>query len=206
MSNAAVSFAMLGAVVVLFAWNRIPVEIAAIGAALVLYASGVLDLDQTLAGFADQTVIFIASLFVVSEGLQAGAVTTWAGQKLISAASGSRSRLLIFTMLLVAVLTAMISLNGAVAALLPVTVLAAARLRQPSSQLLMPVAFAAHAGSLLALTGAPVNVLVSEAAAERGPGASASSRSPWRGSRSWQARSPLSPRSANGSFPSEMRA
>ena len=29
----------------------------------------------------------------------------------------------------------------------------------PSSQLMMPLAFAAHAGSMLALTGSPVNVL-----------------------------------------------
>src|SRR5262245_6518951 len=64
---------------------------------------------------------------------------------------------------LVALLTALISVNGAVAALLPVVVVMAVRLRRNSSQLLMPMVFAAHAGSMLALTGTPVNVLVSEA-------------------------------------------
>ena len=43
----------------------------------------------------------------------------------------------------------------------------AVRLKRPPSQLLMPLVFAAHAGSLLALTGSPVNVLVSEAVAGR---------------------------------------
>ena len=38
------------------------------------------------------------------------------------------------------------------------------------SQLLMPLAFGAHAGSLLALTGSPVNVIVSEYADEAGVG------------------------------------
>jgi Na+/H+ antiporter NhaD/arsenite permease-like protein len=66
------------------------------------------------------------------------------------------------------VLTALISLNGAVAALLPVLVVTAVRLRRPTSQLLMPLVFSAHAGSLLALTGSPVNVLVSEATADAG--------------------------------------
>ena len=70
-------------------------------------------------------------------------------------------------MLLSPLLTALISVNGAVAALLPVVVVTAVRLRMPPSQLLMPLAFAAHAGSMLALTGTPVNVIVSEAA-ERG--------------------------------------
>lgn len=42
-------------------------------------------------------------------------------------------------------------------------------LGRPPSQLLMPLVFAAHAGSLLALTGTPVNVIVSDAAADIGP-------------------------------------
>jgi di/tricarboxylate transporter len=71
-------------------------------------------------------------------------------------------------MLLCAALTALISVNGAVAALLPVVVVMAVRLRMPSSQLLMPLAVAAHAGSMLALTGTPVNVIVSEASEEAG--------------------------------------
>src|SRR5690606_29472396 len=58
--------------------------------------------------------------------------------------------------------------NGAVAALLPMVVVLAVRLRRTASQLLMPLAFAAHAGSLLALTGTPVNVIVSDAAASDG--------------------------------------
>ena len=58
---------MLAAVVVLFVWDRLPVAIVAIGVALSLWATGVLDLDTALAGFGDPTVLFIASLFVVSE-------------------------------------------------------------------------------------------------------------------------------------------
>ena len=65
-------------------------------------------------------------------------------------------------------LTALISVNGAVAALIPVVVVVAARAALPPSQLLMPLAFSAHAGSMLALTGTPVNIIVCEAAADAG--------------------------------------
>jgi di/tricarboxylate transporter len=170
MSDVAISFAVLAAAVVLFVWNRFPVELVAVGAALTLWATGVLDLQQTFAGFGDPTVLFIASLFVVSEALDAGGVTTWAGQRLISLAGASRTRLLVLMMLLVAFLTALISVNGAVAALLPVVVVMAVRLNQFPSQLLMPLVFGAHAGSMLALTGTPVNVLIAEAAADAGVG------------------------------------
>ena len=63
---------------------------------------GVLTLDQALAGFGDPVVIFIATLFVVSEGLDATGVTAWAGQQLSTGPGASRARLLVLMMLLVA--------------------------------------------------------------------------------------------------------
>jgi di/tricarboxylate transporter len=167
-SDVAISFAVLAALVALFIWNRLPVEVVAVGAALVLWATGVLRLDQALGGFGDSSVIFIATLFVVSEGLDSTGVTAWVGQQLVARSGQSRTRLLVLTMLMVALLTALINPNGSVAALLPVVVVVAIRVGRTPSQLLIPVAFAAHAGSLLALTGTPVSVVVSEAAAEAG--------------------------------------
>jgi di/tricarboxylate transporter len=168
LNSIAITFAIVAGVIVLFISNRIPVVLVAIGTALALYGTGVLKLGESLAGFGDPAVIFIASLFVVSAGLDATGVTAWAGQLLVAWAGQSRIRLLVLTMLLVALLTALISINGAVAALLPVVVVMATRVGRSPSQLLMPLAFSAHAGSLLALTGTPVNVLVSEAAAYAG--------------------------------------
>lgn len=171
MSPIAYTAIIIAAAVVLFVWNKLPVVFVAMGTALALWASGVLTLGQALGGFGDPAVIFIASLFVVSSGLEATGVTAWAGQLLIRGAGAeSRARLLILTMILVSLLTALISVNGAVAALLPVVVVIAVRLRRNSSQLLMPLVFAAHAGSMLALTGTPVNVLVSEAGIDAGVG------------------------------------
>jgi di/tricarboxylate transporter len=168
LSSTTTTFAILAGIVVLFVSNRVPVVLVAIGTALALYFTGVLNLEQSLRGFGDPAVIFIASLFVVSAGLDATGVTAWAGQHLIARAGQSRVRLLVLTMVLVALLTALISINGAVAALLPVVIVMAIRVGRSPSQLLMPLVFAAHSGSLLALTGTPVNVLVAEAAADAG--------------------------------------
>ena len=170
MGDATLTYLVLAAAVAMFAWGRVPTAIVAVGVALALWATGVLELEQALAGFGDPTVIFIASLFVVSEGLDATGVTAWAGQRLIASAGESRTRLIVLTMALAALLTALINVNGAVAALVPVAVVTALRLGRQPSQLLLPLAFGAHAGSLLALTGTPVNVIVSEAAADAGAG------------------------------------
>jgi di/tricarboxylate transporter len=171
LSPIAYTGAIIAVAVVLFVSNRLPVVIVSMLVALALWATGVLTIGQALGGFGDPAVIFIASLFVVSAGLEITGVTAWAGQLLIrGAGEESRTRLLTLTMSLVALLTALISVNGAVAALLPVVVVIAVRLRRNSSQLLMPLVFSAHAGSMLALTGTPVNVLVSDAGSDAGVG------------------------------------
>ncbi|MCA3519601.1 MAG: anion permease, partial [Rhodobacter sp.] len=168
MSDIWTVFLIIAAIVVLFAWDRLPVIAVCIGAALALWATGILTLQQALAGFGDPAVIFIAALFVVSAGLEVAGVTAWAGQLLIRQAGESRTRLIVLMMAFVGVLAAMISVNGAVAALIPVVVVMSIRLGRAPSQMLMPLVFGAHAGSQLLLTGSPVNVLVVEASENAG--------------------------------------
>jgi len=97
MSDATITYLVLGAVVVVFVWARLPVAVVALGVALSLWATGVLDLDQALVGFGDPTVLFIASLFVVSEALDASGVTSWAGQQLVSRVGEERTKLVVAT-------------------------------------------------------------------------------------------------------------
>ena len=79
------AFAIVG-----FISGRIPIGVVAIGVAVSLWLTGVLDLTQALAGFGDPTVIFIATLFVVSESLDATGVTAWAGSQVIERAGRER--------------------------------------------------------------------------------------------------------------------
>ena len=69
-----------GVVVALFVWNRLPVGVVALLPALALWATGLLTPEQAVAGFGDPVVVFIATLFVVSEGIDSTGVTTWAGR------------------------------------------------------------------------------------------------------------------------------
>jgi di/tricarboxylate transporter len=169
-SDATITFLVLGVAVVLFVSNRVPVGVVALGAALALYAAGVISVDQAFAGFGDQTVVFIASLFVVSEALDVSGVTTWVGQRMIAAAQGRRDRLVLALLVFSALLTALVTPNASVAALIPMAVVVAIRVDLAPSRLLIPLAFAAHAGSLLLLIGSPVNVLVSRASEDAGTG------------------------------------
>jgi di/tricarboxylate transporter len=168
MEPATWTFVILGAAVIAFVSSRVPLAVVAIGVALALWATGVLTLPEALSGFGDPTVLFIASLFVVSEALDATGVTAWLGHQVITRAGRGRARLTVIVGLMAAALAAFISINGAVAALLPVVVVVAVRAGLVPSKLLIPLAFTASAGSLLTLAGTPVNIVVSDAAVAAG--------------------------------------
>jgi hypothetical protein len=77
---------------------------------------------------------------------------------------------MLLIILVTAIFTATISVNGTVAALLPVLVVVAVRLGTPTSQLLLRCCFASHGSTMLTLIGAPLNVIASNTAAGAGYG------------------------------------
>ncbi|HEY0189260.1 MAG TPA: SLC13 family permease [Cellulomonas sp.] len=166
MSDATLSLLVLAGTVVLFVWNRLPVGLVAVLSTLALYAVGLVDATTAVSGFGDPVVVFIACLFVIADGLESSGVTAWAGRVLVARAGTERGTLVLALAGLAAVLAAVVTPNGAAAALLPVAVLAARRAGLLPAALLMPIAFAASAGALLLLSGSTVNVIVSDALAD----------------------------------------
>ena len=100
MDDASKALIVLGLVVALFIWNKLPVGAVAILAALTLWVTGLVTTEQAVGGFGDPVVIFIATLFVVSEGIDSTGVTTWAGRWLIDRAGTERTRVLMAICLL----------------------------------------------------------------------------------------------------------
>lgn len=168
MDDSTIALLILGGTIVLFVINRLPVGLVALAVPVALWATGILELDRAFAGIGDPVIIFIASLFVVSEAIDRTGLTAWAGQRLAQIAGTGRSRLLVAVMLLCAVMTSLISLNGSVAALIPMAVALAVRAGRSPSSLLMPMVYGGSAGSLLVLAGSPVNVIVAEAVSDAG--------------------------------------
>ena len=83
MDDATTALVVLAAVVALFVWNRLSVGVVAILAALGLWTTGLVTTHEAVAGFGDPVVVFIATLFVVSEGIDSTGVTAWAGHQLL---------------------------------------------------------------------------------------------------------------------------
>jgi di/tricarboxylate transporter len=158
-----ITFAILGVTILLFIHGKLRSDLVALMSLLALFLAEVLTAEQTLAGFSDATVILIAALFIVGEGLSRTGVTAWMGNQVLLLAGKSKVRLLVVLMLGTAVLSAFISNTGTVATLLPAVVSAAWRIGSVPSKFLMPLAFAANTGGLLTLTGTPPNIVVANA-------------------------------------------
>jgi di/tricarboxylate transporter len=171
MSQLTITSLVVVTMMVLFIWNKLPAAIVAVFSSLVLYFSGVLNAHDTLGGFGDSLVVFIAALLVIGTGLEATGVGTWAGQLLIRYAGTNKTRLLVSLLLLSALFTALIGMNGAVVTMVPIAVVIAARADIAPSQIMMPVSIACLTGAKLTLLGSPVNVIASNAGELAGAGA-----------------------------------
>ena len=159
---------ILSITILLFVWGKFPPDVVALMSMISLYLAGILDLGETLSGFSNTTVIMIAALFIIGEGLSRTGWTAVAGRYFVKWAKKSVPRLLVIITLGSSLLSGFVSNTGTVAALLPVTVTAAWSAGTLPSKLLMPVAFSSNTGGLLTLTGTPPNIIVSNALIENG--------------------------------------
>ena len=162
------TFAILAITIVLFVWGRWPADLVALLSLIALSLSGVIGTNDALAGFGNPTVVMIAALFVVGEGLSHTGVTSMGGKWLLEMARGSKIRLLVVVMIGTALLSAFISNTGTVATLLPAVVAAAWTVGSVPSKFLIPLAFAANTGGLLTLTGTPPNIVVAQTLEQSG--------------------------------------
>ncbi|GAB5563825.1 MAG: SLC13 family permease [Winogradskyella sp.] len=160
--------AILTITILLFIWGKYTPDIVALLSMISLYLFGILDLNETLSGFSNPTVLMIAALFIIGEGLSQTGWTALAGQKFIKMAGKSATKLLLITILGSGLLSGVVSNTGTVATLMPVTISSAWSIGTLPSKLLMPVAFGSNTGGLLTLTGTPPNIIVNNTMLESG--------------------------------------
>jgi di/tricarboxylate transporter len=151
---------LLAGAVTLFVIGKPRMDVVALLVLVALPLTGVLDLQQTLAGFSDANVILIAALFIIGDGLVRTGIAYRLGDWLVARAGSSETRLLILLMLAVAGLGSVMSSTGVVAIFIPVVLGVAARLRIAPARLMMPLAFAGLISGMLTLVATPPNLVV----------------------------------------------
>ena len=102
-------FIILLITIILFVWGKLRPDMVALLSMLALFLTGVIDTREALGGFSDNTVILIAVLFVVGEGVSRSGIATWLGHQIVQRSAGNQNRLLLLIMIGTAILSAFIS-------------------------------------------------------------------------------------------------
>lgn len=152
--------ALLLASVVLFILNKPRMDVVALLVILALPLSGILTLEETLSGFSDPSVLLIAALFVIGQGLVSTGIAYQLSDWIIQRSGNSETRLLILLMLTVAGLGAVMSSTGVVAIFIPIVLSIANRLGSSPARLLMPMSVAGLTSGMLTLVATAPNMVV----------------------------------------------
>lgn len=145
---------------VLFVWNRIRYDVAALLGLLAAVAAGIVPVDRAFAGFSDQVVVIVGSALVVSAGVGKSGVIGRLVRRAEPALKAPGAQVL-FLSSAVAALSSIVKNIGALAIFLPVALQLARRSGTSPSTLLMPMAFGSLIGGIVTLVGTSPNILVS---------------------------------------------
>ncbi|WP_280564844.1 SLC13 family permease [Chromohalobacter sp. 48-RD10] len=139
--------------------TRIAPDVVLMGALAFLVVSGILTPSEALAGFANPGVMTIATLYVVAAGLKETGAIQWLAHRLLGQPRRLRQAQL-RVLLPASGLSAFMNNTTVVAMFIPAIQEWAARLRLPTSKLLLPLSYASILGGTCTLIGTSTNLVV----------------------------------------------
>lgn len=154
---------LLAAAITMFIINRPRMDAVALLMIVLMPFTGVLTINEALAGFCDPTIILIAGLFVIGEGLVRTGVARRLGDWLYATAGSSETLMLVLLMACVAGLGAFMSSTAVVAIFIPVVLRICQNTGMAPSQLMMPLSVAALLSGMLTLVATAPNLVVNAA-------------------------------------------
>lgn len=163
-------FILLGAII-LFATELVAIDVTAMLIIGGLVLTGILTPHEGIAGFSNTAVVTVASMFVLSAGIEkSGALNPITAflEKLFLRNFWLGFICMLF---LVAFLSAFINNTPVVALFIPVVISCAKAIKISPEKLLIPLSFASMLGGVCTLIGTSTNILVSDYAKSEGLGA-----------------------------------
>lgn len=151
---------LLGAAIVMFIINKPRMDAVGLLMMAMLPFTGVLTMNEAIAGFADPAVVLLALLFVVGEGLVRTGTAQRIGDMLNARAGGSETRLLVLLMIACAGLGSFMSGTAVVAIFIPIALRVCQNTGAAPSSLMMPLSVAALISGMMTLVATAPNLVV----------------------------------------------
>lgn len=166
--EAAIVLGLLILAVILFATEKISVDLVTLGLLCVLVLSGIITSGEAFAGFGNEVIVMLGSIFIIGAALRETGVLDSMGHVLARTTGGRPKRVVAGMMSTVGAVSAFMNNTTVTAMFLGPVVALARRLNIPPSRLLMPLAFSSILGGTCTLIGTSTNVAVSGAMVKNG--------------------------------------
>jgi len=158
-----ITLLLLVLAIVLFATEKIPVDVVGILLVIALVLTQVLTVSEGVAGFGNDVIITIAGLFILVGGLIKTGLVDLVGRRMHRIAGGNEFFLTAMIMVAAALSASVLKNTTTTAMFLPVIIGLATKAKIAPSKLLMPLAFGAILGGSCTLIGTSTNLAVSGA-------------------------------------------
>ncbi len=145
-------------------WERVPADMVAMSAFALLLVTRVLPPSEAYKVFANDAVITVACMFVLSKALERTGAISIIGHKLHSIAGTTQVGLMIAILPMVALLSAFVNNTPIVVVFVPILITLGLQRDLRPSKLLIPLSYASIFGGLCTLLGTSTNILVSSTA------------------------------------------
>ncbi len=152
---------LLVVALVLFASDKLSVDVVGLIVLLCLAVPSVLTVKEALSGFGNETILILISLFVVTAGIVRTGVVERLGLWLASVGSANPSRLTRVILGSAAAVSSFLSNTVTTAVFLPIMIGVARRTAVALSRVLMPLAFASILAGSVTLIGTSTNLVIS---------------------------------------------
>ena len=161
-------FAVSICAVVLFATEKLSVDLIALLIMATLLVSGVITPEEGISGFSNKATVTVAAMFVLSAALFKTGAVSYLGKITSDIFKRSYWFGMVTVMIAVGFFSAFINNTPVVAIFIPILLGVAKDIKTSASKLLMPMSFASMFGGVCTLIGTSTNILVSSLAERQG--------------------------------------
>lgn len=161
--DAALVIGLLFVAIILFATEKISVDLVTLGLLCSLVLTGILTPAEAFEGFGQDVIVMLGSIFVIGAAFRETGVLDTVGHVLARTSGGRPRRIVAGMMSTVGGISAFMNNTTVTAMFLGPVIGLARRLGIPPSRLLMPLAFSSILGGTCTLIGTSTNLAVSGA-------------------------------------------
>jgi len=154
------AFAIVGAMLALFVWDRIRYDLVAALALLAAMLTGIVPAAKAFEGFSNQVIIIIASVLVVSRAIARSGIIDAALRRWMHRITSPSAQVGILSAC-TTFLSAFMKNVGTLGIFIPIAIQTAGRSKRSASIYLMPLAFGSLIGGTITLIGTSPNLLIS---------------------------------------------